>query len=225
VAEIVARIEGLFEGDTTWNTYFLMRPTGRADEPQDDETASVCWAGSSQKARELIEQTGDQKHRVSLLEVLEAAVALRSKLPEPPSGDALLIEARGRPPAPRKSGSVDSAEWDWRFHLAKRVKYAMLGRPPFPRTEWFSVHLDFFLSRMATDVDNLVKPVMDTLFRPGVDNPNRAHMQDITAVLFPDHEDRQVRELILRKHEMFDQGKQGIRIAVRRLSGEGRSVR
>src|SRR5205823_3411956 len=53
VAEVVAPIEGLFEGDTTWNSYFLMRPTRWAEEPQDEETASVCWA-SPAKARELI---------------------------------------------------------------------------------------------------------------------------------------------------------------------------
>ena len=73
-AEIVKRIPGSFEGGTTENIYFLMRPlaeTGKFDK----ETAAVRWA-TREEAEELIQQTTNKKGRERDLRVLEAAFAL-----------------------------------------------------------------------------------------------------------------------------------------------------
>jgi 8-oxo-dGTP diphosphatase len=71
-AEVLARIPGTFEGRTTENVYFLMRPTGNASDP-DGETAQVLWA-SAEKARELIRLTINSDGRRRDLAVLDAAI-------------------------------------------------------------------------------------------------------------------------------------------------------
>ncbi len=71
-AEIVAPVEGRFEGGTTRNVYFLMRPvkdTARLDR----ETASVRWA-SAAEAQELIGQTTNAQGRARDLAVLQAGL-------------------------------------------------------------------------------------------------------------------------------------------------------
>ena len=47
------------------------------------------------------------------------------------------------------------------------------------------------------DIDNLAKPVIDTLFKPGV--PNRNQDPEVTGKVFPHADDLQVRQLNLRK--------------------------
>jgi ADP-ribose pyrophosphatase YjhB (NUDIX family) len=73
-AEIVARIPGTFPGGTTENIYFLMRPTGRTEEP-DTKTANVRWA-TPDEARGLIGETTNRIGRKRDLAVLEAALSL-----------------------------------------------------------------------------------------------------------------------------------------------------
>lgn len=77
VAEIVAEIPGVFAGGTTDNVYFLMRPTGEAGEPE-NETASVCWVATPERAREMIGETTNPVGRARDLAVLEAALAIHS---------------------------------------------------------------------------------------------------------------------------------------------------
>jgi 8-oxo-dGTP pyrophosphatase MutT (NUDIX family) len=77
VAEIVAEIPGTFVGGTTDNLYFLMRPTGEAGEPE-NETASVCWAATPARAREMIGETTNPVGRARDLAVLEAALAVHN---------------------------------------------------------------------------------------------------------------------------------------------------
>ena len=79
IAEIVAPIPGEFEGGTTINEYFLMRPTGRVHESQ-DETGLVCWVSTPDKAREMINETTNEVGRERDLEVLEAALAVHRDL-------------------------------------------------------------------------------------------------------------------------------------------------
>jgi 8-oxo-dGTP pyrophosphatase MutT (NUDIX family) len=74
LVEIVKRIPGSFEGGTTENVYFLMRPlaeTGRFDK----ETLAVRWA-TREEAQQLIQKTSNSKGRKRDLEVLKAAFAL-----------------------------------------------------------------------------------------------------------------------------------------------------
>jgi 8-oxo-dGTP diphosphatase len=94
-AEIVLKIPGSFDGSTTSNEYFLMRPiedTGRFDA----ETQSITWATQDQ-ARDLILLTLKPRRRRRDLRVLKVAFALFNGLasqpaapstasgPEPPS--------------------------------------------------------------------------------------------------------------------------------------------
>ena len=50
---------------------------------------------------------------------------------------------------------------------------------------------------MKNDIDNLAKPVIDTLFSPGVPNGNQN--PQITGKIFPLADDLQVTQLNLRK--------------------------
>ena len=79
IAEIIEPIRDQFEGGTTINEYFLMRPTGQAHEPR-NETDSVLWAGTPDKAREMINETTNIPGRNRDLKVLKAALALRDDL-------------------------------------------------------------------------------------------------------------------------------------------------
>ena len=80
-AEIVMKIPGSFDGSTTSNEYFLMRPvedTGRFDA----ETQSVTWATQDQ-ARDLILLTLKPRRRRRDLRVLKLAFALFNGLASP----------------------------------------------------------------------------------------------------------------------------------------------
>jgi 8-oxo-dGTP diphosphatase len=74
--EIVARIPGEFEGDTTVNFYFLMSPCGLAGEP-DAETARVIWV-TPEEAKAYIAETRSVRGRERDLAVLAAARRARS---------------------------------------------------------------------------------------------------------------------------------------------------
>ena len=56
------------------------------------------------------------------------------------------------------------------------------------------------LASMATDVDNMPKPILDTLFSPGPANDNRLHPSEITGVVFPSRDVVAVRELCVTKN-------------------------
>ena len=80
VAKIVERIPGIFHGNFTANTYFLMslvEETGKYDK----ETARVRWA-SLEEAISLIVQTANKRGRQRDLTVLRVAMKLwRQRLP------------------------------------------------------------------------------------------------------------------------------------------------
>lgn len=73
-AEVVMRIPGSFLGSRTENAYFIMRPTGRWQLP-DDETWALRWVRPDE-ARALIRQSTDARVRDRDLKVLEAAAGL-----------------------------------------------------------------------------------------------------------------------------------------------------
>lgn len=75
--EVLERIPGSFSGTTSDNVYFLMRPTGQVGEP-DDETATLRWA-TPDEARDLIRMTKTPEGVKRDLDVLEAALVLRSR--------------------------------------------------------------------------------------------------------------------------------------------------
>jgi hypothetical protein len=73
-------------------------------------------------------------------------------------------------PVPRRIGRRNPvrhpAEMDWRKELVEASKRAQ-GSPPEPEeqpTLQYTVELVFFVSDTSLDLDNLTKPVLDTLF-------------------------------------------------------------
>lgn len=76
-AEVLHQIPGTFLGTRSDNVYFLMRPVGQVSEP-DEETATLRWAAPAE-ARELIRMTKTPEGVKRDLDVLEAALRLRSR--------------------------------------------------------------------------------------------------------------------------------------------------
>lgn len=74
-AEIVGGIPASFCGGVTDTIYFLMRPTGQADQPDPKETVRVQWA-TPDEALGLIRETTNCLGQNRDLAVLEAALAL-----------------------------------------------------------------------------------------------------------------------------------------------------
>jgi 8-oxo-dGTP pyrophosphatase MutT (NUDIX family) len=74
VAEIIDRISGSFDGSTTTNVYYLMRPLGPTQKPH-WETADVRWV-TVDEAYNLIQETKNQLGRERDLKVLVAASRL-----------------------------------------------------------------------------------------------------------------------------------------------------
>jgi ADP-ribose pyrophosphatase YjhB (NUDIX family) len=217
VAEIVAPIDRVFEGDTTQNRYYLMRPTGLAHEPTDDETASICWAANPAKARALIAENRGT-HADTLLEVLDAALEVAGQHSTLLGARAVVVDVRGQSPVPRRSGSMSDAEVAWRTRIKEEVEAMPLEATMAGPGAWFSAEFEFFVPSPLTDLDNLVKPVLDTLFLPGVDNPNRQHIAHLTGVLFR-ADDGRIRHLVVRKRQTLEVSEQGARITVRELIG------
>jgi len=72
-------------------------------------------------------------------------------------------------------------EWDWRKALAEQARKISSSSIPIPESARISVDIVFFLRADRADLDNLAKPVLDTLFRI-----NRPQVRDLTltAALF-----------------------------------------
>lgn len=79
---------------------------------------------------------------------------------------------------------------------------------------FFTLDIECFTLSRTIDIDNLPKPIIDTLFKPGHDNPNRDHLAAITAAVFPDADDVQVMQLNLRKTLVDDANEEGAVIQV-----------
>jgi hypothetical protein len=102
---------------------------------------------------------------------------------------------------------LDCVETPSRYYASEAIqRVRTLG----PHRSWlFTLEIEFFTLSLAMDLDNLPKPILDTLFRPGVDNSNRDHLAEVTAIVFLDADDARVMQLNLRKmlvHEAKDEG-------------------
>jgi len=105
---------------------------------------------------------------------------------------------------------------DWRKELVEASKWAQ-GSPPELEdqpTLRYTVELDFFVASEGVDLDNLTKPVLDTLFRPGPPNDNQAPWLEVTGRVFPAAHDSRVFELIQRKTLASGFEKQGVKVSV-----------
>ena len=118
-------------------------------------------------------------------------------------------------PVPRSPGRRE-AEMVWRKELVEASKCAD-GSPPAPKEQAelkYAVELDFFVTSAGIDLDNLTKPILDTLFSPGPDNPNQAPWLEVTGKVFPKAHDSRVFELVQRKTLVSESDRQGVKITV-----------
>jgi Holliday junction resolvase RusA-like endonuclease len=125
----------------------------------------------------------------------------------------IQIDAREHLPVPK--GASKERRRDWRRHLVRcGTQAANEAKELGEYSEWlFTVEIEFFLpGDTRTDLDNLSKPVIDALFRPGVQNPNQD--MKITGKVFPNADDLQVRQLNLRKTLVQSERKFGAKVTV-----------
>ena len=120
----------------------------------------------------------------------------------------LALSLRGMRPVPFAGGE---AEKQWWQALAAKAQVVRANRPlrAIPSSTSFSVDIIFFLMPGNTpggsDLDNLAKPVLDTLFR--------ARKQQPTGTLF-DLDDANVFELTLEKQFVSTQAEEGVDISI-----------
>ena len=126
-------------------------------------------------------------------------------------GRSIVLTLRGHQPV----GGGSSARWDWRRAIADRARAARaehaLGEVPV--SSIFEVDVVFFLSparARAVDVDNLVRPVLNTLF----DSRDEQADRTLTATLF-DAEDARIHRLLVEKRTVDDPAQEGIEVVVR----------
>jgi hypothetical protein len=124
----------------------------------------------------------------------------------------ITISVRNCAPVP-KGDSQQLIPWRQRVADATRDALPEKLGPLETVDRQFSVTMDFFVSLPLIDLDNLAKPILDTLFAPGPPNPNRDHLADITGVGFTDGDER-IGELCLRKTLEPDPLLQGVKITV-----------
>jgi hypothetical protein len=87
------------------------------------------------------------------------------------------------------------------------------GRPFGPSiSSFFAVEIELFFLDLTADLDNLAKPILDTLFTP-LPNLNQEPFRDISGVLF-DAPDAQVFRLCLSKTRVSEPKNLGARIKV-----------
>jgi hypothetical protein len=128
----------------------------------------------------------------------------------PPSMGELAFAVRGTAPAPWGGN-----EWAWRRALADEAR-AVRGSsaPSPPQDAVFTVEVVFYLGEQAfgrADLDNLAKPVLDTLFESR--NP-QAPDAALTGALFPGVDDDRVTRLHLEKRPAAAPELQGADIKV-----------
>ena len=99
--------------------------------------------------------------------------------------------------------------WAWRTRLAeeaRRARVDLMGMGPETR---FSMELVFHIDPLRIDrmdVDNLIRPVFDTLFVP---TDIQLRIEGLTGALF-DLDDGQVFRLVVEKRAEPDPAKQGM---------------
>lgn len=139
-----------------------------------------------------------------------------------PNDSQLVFEHRRASGGPvghhigRRRPDRHPAEMDWRKELVEASKSAR-GSPPEPEEQpklRYRVELDFFVSDASLDLDNLTKPVLNTLFSPGPPLDNQDPWKEVIGQVFPAAYDSRVFELVQRKTVIPGSERQGIRVKV-----------
>jgi double-stranded uracil-DNA glycosylase len=214
----------LFNGSGGLERTLRRRPGfGRLDPTIAIGRAAVfCMPSSSGAAR------GKRGLALSILQEA-AALAFPERFPAgavPGSTEAVSVDPLPSPAA-RSSGSLNpgrielrirgarpvpwgTGEWSWRAEVARAALQmrAVSPVPTPPADAGLTVFLTFYLAparHRDSDLDNLAKPVLDTLFHA---RHVQARVPDVTGVLF-DVPDERVVKLVLEKRlagRMDDQG-------------------
>jgi hypothetical protein len=139
-----------------------------------------------------------------------------------PTDSQLVFEHRRESggPVPHRIGRRNPdrypAEMNWRKELVEASKRAQWW-PPEPDEQpslRYSVELIFFVNDTSLDLDNLTKPVLDTLFLPGPRLDNQKPWQEVIGQVFPAAHDSRIFELIQRKTVVSGSEKQGVKVSV-----------
>ncbi len=107
----------------------------------------------------------------------------------------------------------DSSEWRGAIGAAVEAAYPQAPfTSPHLKAARFTVEVTFWmtlldLARPAVDLDNFVKPVLDTLF-------TSQNVRRLTGVLLPDVNDTQVFRLLIEKDEVDSPEDQGADITI-----------
>ncbi len=120
----------------------------------------------------------------------------------------LKMSLRGTRPVPFGGGTVEK---DWWQALAEKAQEVRANRP-FPAiapSAHFAVEMIFFMTPVNTpggsELDNLAKPVLDTLFN--------ARKQQPTGTLLG-HHDTNVFKLFLEKRLVSTQAEEGVDVTI-----------
>ncbi len=122
--------------------------------------------------------------------------------------EPIKISVRGETPK-----TYSNNDWDWRRVIAKKARQFQNRRDVQQTSEEtkFTVDIVFYLrSVIRQDLDNLAKPVLDTLFLP--DNPKKED-PSISNVLF-NLDDKQVFILNMEKKHVSDNSEEGADITI-----------
>ena len=120
----------------------------------------------------------------------------------------LNFSLRGTRPAPFAGGEFEKPWWQTLADKAQSIR-ASRPLPVIPSSASFTVDLVFFLMSKetpgGTELDNLAKPVLDTLFK--------ARKQPPTGALFDAHDTR-ILKLTLEKRPVSTEEEEGIDITI-----------
>lgn len=113
-------------------------------------------------------------------------------------GGRIKIKARNHLPVSGKASKARRKKW--REHIIECASDAIVQAAKLGEygSCLFTVDLEFFLPHQTkNDIDNLARPVIDTLFKPGVPNGNQD--PEVAGKVFPLADDLQLGQLNLRK--------------------------
>jgi hypothetical protein len=129
--------------------------------------------------------------------------------------DSVAFAVRGRAPV----GGGSSSRWEWRRAIAEQAREVRTTlQCEVSRTALFAFEVVFSLLPLrahSADIDNLARPVLNTLF----DSRDEQADRTLTATLF-DAEDAQIWWLVAEKRLVEDPADEGIEVVVRWQASE-----
>jgi hypothetical protein len=124
---------------------------------------------------------------------------------------SVVVGVRGRPPV----GGGSSARWEWRRAVAERAREVRRsnGLAAMTGSETFEVGVRFFLlprRALGADLDNLVRPVLNTLFSSRDEQVDPTLTATLVSV-----DDARVYRLVIEKRVVEDPAAEGVEVVVR----------